>query len=277
MNTIKILLSTFVGIVLFFGCDDNDHSPTITSEAEKAFSEKYPSATHVSWDQEGTYLVAEFQENSQASNAWFNTAGHWFMTETDQTWEQLPEAVKNAFQASEYSQWRIDDVDMLERNEAETVYIIEVEKGGQEFDLYFNNSGVFIQASVDSDDDYLHLLPTLMPDKIKAAVLEMYPNAHFVDIETEHGITEVTIIDGMKSKEIRFNTALEWLETEYDITSKEVPAPVMTTLNAQYPNPYVIDEVECHETPEGKFYHFEIEINDRDSEINIREDGTIRS
>lgn len=276
MKTVKILLSALAGIVLFFGCDDNDHSPTVTPEAEKAFSERYPSAIQVSWDQEGAYLVAEFIENSQSSNAWFNSAGHWFMTETDRNWEQLPEAVKDTFQSSEYSQWRLDDIDMLERNEAETLYVIEVEKGEQELDLYFNSNGVFIQASADSDNDYLHLLPALMPDKIKAAVLEMYPAAHFVDMETEHGITEVTIIDGMRSKEIRFNSSLEWLETEYDITRNDVPAPVMAALNAQYPNPYVIDEVECHETPEGRFYHFEIEINDRDSEINIREDGTIR-
>ena len=42
----------------------------------------------------------------------------------------LPEAVRTAFAATEYAAapWSVDDVDMLEREGVETVYVIEVEK-----------------------------------------------------------------------------------------------------------------------------------------------------
>ena len=275
MNTQKIL-SVLIGICLLWACDDDDHGPGITAEAQKAFSEKYPTATYVSWETKGTYFVAEFKEGSQSSDAWFNATGQWFMTETDLNWAQLPKSIQDAFSSSEYAQWKIEDVDQLERKEAETLYILEIEQGEQELDLYFNPTGVLIQAINHKDDDHQGLLPQPIPDKIKNTVLEMYPNARLVDQETEHGITEVTIIDGTKSKEVKFNSSAEWLETEYDITVAEIPNTVVVTLNAQYPSSYVIDDAECHETPSGKFYHFEIEANGRESEINIREDGTIQ-
>lgn len=45
------------------------------------------------------------------------------MTETDLPYAALPEAVKNAFQNSEYGSWRPDDVDMIEREGMEPVYV----------------------------------------------------------------------------------------------------------------------------------------------------------
>lgn len=275
MKTGKIFLSAFVGIFLFSACDkDDDHSP-ITPETQKAFSNKYPSATNVSWESKNAYLVADFQNATYSSSAWFDHSGRWYMTETDLPWAQLPEAVKNTFNATEYAQWKLDDVDMLERNDAETIYIIEVEKNKQELDLYFSQSGLFIKAIGDQDDEHTGLLPPVTSEKIKAAVLKMYPAAKFVDIDTENGVTEVTIIDGNRSKEIRFDASEKWLETEYDILNNEIPVQVMETLNTRFTAPYIIDDAECHETPNGKYFQFEIEKNNQETDIRIQEDGTI--
>lgn len=60
------------------------------------------------------------------------------MTETDLPHASLPEAVKNAFKNSEYGQWSLDDVDMLVREGMEPVYVLEVEQGPREMDLYYN-------------------------------------------------------------------------------------------------------------------------------------------
>ena len=49
------------------------------------------------------------------------------MTESEITYEMLPEAVKKAFSSSEYANWKIDDIDKLERAGMEIIYVIEVE------------------------------------------------------------------------------------------------------------------------------------------------------
>ena len=70
--------------------------------------------------------MADFYDNNIEKEAWFNTKGEWVMTESDILFENLPKAIQTAFGESEYKDWRVDDVDMLERVEMETMYVIEV-------------------------------------------------------------------------------------------------------------------------------------------------------
>ena len=42
------------------------------------------------------------------------------MTETDVPFSALPQVIKDAFAASAYASWKIDDVDKLERKGIET-------------------------------------------------------------------------------------------------------------------------------------------------------------
>ncbi len=101
------------------------------------------------WEKKTNYLIAEFIDNQLDGKAWFDATGRWYMTETELTHtSQLPEAIQKALANSEYAQWYIDDIDRLERNETETIYVIEVKKKDkQEYDLYYSADGIFGQSS----------------------------------------------------------------------------------------------------------------------------------
>ena len=86
--------------------------------------EKYPNAQRVDWELQRDHYVADFRDNNIEKEAWFNTKGEWVMTESDIPFEDLPQAIQTAFGESEYKDWRVDDVDMLERVEMETMYVI---------------------------------------------------------------------------------------------------------------------------------------------------------
>ena len=94
-----------------------------------AFEALYPGAEQVRWEVKGDYAVANFywsgvRAAGVAANraAWFeNGDGAWSMTETDIRFDQLPEAVKRAFAEGEYADWRVDEVDMLDRDGVEVV------------------------------------------------------------------------------------------------------------------------------------------------------------
>jgi len=135
-------------------CDNNDDdSIAVPAELQNAFSSKYPNAANVKWESKSGYYVADFYDGYETS-AWFTQDGKWQMTETDIPYDALPQAVKTSFEATEYkTSWRIDDVDKLERESVETVYVIEVEKQNQELDLYYSEEGVLIKSVVDTDDD----------------------------------------------------------------------------------------------------------------------------
>ena len=113
------------------------------------------------WEKKNNYLIAEFIDNQLDGKAWFDATGRWYMTETELTHtSQLPEAVQKALANSEYAQWYIDDIDRLERNETETIYVIEVKKDKQEYDLYYSADGILVKVQADlTDDDYENYLP----------------------------------------------------------------------------------------------------------------------
>ena len=148
------------------------------------------------------------------------------MTETDLPYQALPAAVKSAFESSEYAKWKVDDVDMLERPDMEKVYVIEVESGKQEFDLYYSEEGILVKSVADTDNDSENYLPAEIPAAIETFIKKQYPNARLVEIEVEHGMTEVDIIDGNISKEIVFNSSNEWISTSWDVRRNELPETV---------------------------------------------------
>lgn len=92
------------------------------------------------------------------------------MTETDLPYQALPAAVKSAFESSEYAKWKVDDVDMLERPDMEKVYVIEVESGKQEFDLYYSEEGILVKSVADTDNDSENYLPAEIPATIETFI-----------------------------------------------------------------------------------------------------------
>ena len=130
-------------MVLTLAACENEEAPAggtndVSRLAQIALETKYPGASNVRWLTKGDYVVAVFSmpatravsdtENDLA--AWFDNGGVWYMTETDIPFTSLPDAVRQAFNGSEYANapWGMDDVDKLERDGVETIYVIEVEK-----------------------------------------------------------------------------------------------------------------------------------------------------
>lgn len=265
------------GIFILAACHDNkDNGPN--ASVTQAFQAKYPHATQVKWEKKNSYMTADFVLEQHSRTAWFDENGQWYMTETElDHLHQLPEQVQAGFAGSEYAHWTTDDIDQLERLDAETIYVIEVKKEKQEYDLYFSADGILIKAiPADDQDDYKDYLPAEnLPVKITEFIEKYYPGARIVEKETERGITEIELIHDNRNKEVVFDAKGEWINTHYDILRKEVTEVVMQTLlNSAYKD-YLIDDIEKYETPGGIYYLFELEKGNQDIQIKINEEGKI--
>ena len=256
-------LLTIITLWFFTSCQD-DNNITPNSLVTEALQNKYPTAEQIKWDTEKAYITANFQKDQLIHTAWFDHFGQWYMTEIELNQkEKLPEAVRSAFEHSEYKDGRIDDIDLLERLDAENIYVIEVDKDGHEYHLCYSEDGILVKTILDNEkDDYEDYLPTdSTPKEILAFIEENYPEARIVDIEIEQQYIEVEIIHNQKNKDVIFNAQKEWTNTHYDIKQTEIEEIVLESIKqSEYQN-HKIDDIEKYETPSGIYYLIEFDEN----------------
>lgn len=271
----KTRMTIFTSLLLagfaFTSCDDDNDNYTPGEEIVNVLYEKYPNAQRVDWELQRDHYVADFRDNNIEKEAWFNTKGEWVMTESDIPFEDLPQAIQTAFGESEYKDWRVDDVDMLERVEMETMYVIEVEKGKQEFDLFYAEDGILIKAREDLDNNYQ---PNTVPEVLKNFINNKYPQATIVDIEIEKGITEIDILHENKAKELHFNSANEWLYTTWEVKEREIQE-IADNVKAANPG-FHVDDIDYKESADNsKVYIFELEQGDHEKYVTVDMEGNI--
>jgi len=285
------LFSTFalaVAALVAPSCDDND-GIRVDPVIDDAFRALYPGASRVEWEYRGDYYVADFDNNRIDAEAWFDRGGAWCMTETDIRYSALPAAVRAAFEGSEYASWKVDDVDRLEYPDRETVYVIEVERGRDEADLYYTADGVLGKTVPEnpassggstgdtppSNSGGGHTPQGVLP-AVKEFIAGKYPGARIVDVERERNAIEVDIVDGTARRELLFTTAGEWTRTETEIRRADIPAAVMNALAASPYASWNIDDVDHHDTPAGEYYMVELEARgQRDVHLKIDPAGNI--
>lgn len=277
-------------------CKDSDERldqpsmPPVSTKAQEALDARYPGATDITWVAKGEYAVAHFlfagtRTAVTAANhsAWFDNHGSWYMTETDIPFASLPEEVKAAFAASEYATggWQVDEVDQLEREGAELVYVIEVERVVDgvktEANLYYSSDGVLVKTVVDADTDYDYedYIPSKPVTGVDNYLKTHFPNARILEIDYEDGMTEVEILDGRICRKLLFDRTGNWLYTKTERNHSEVPANVMQTLeNSDYAL-YHIDDIDYYQTAEGNFYRFDLESAAGDVKVDITPEGVL--
>ncbi len=277
----------FAAAVLISVACSNEENPRsknqVSETAKEALIAKYPQAADVIWANKNQYVIATFSAPiTRASqriqmDAWFDNGGAWYMTESDITFDMLPAAVKNAFAASTYAKWRVDDVDLIERNGTEVVYVIEAENNNQEVDLYYSPEGILIKEliDVDSDHDYEEYIPAHPATPIQTYLQTNYPQARILEIDKEGSYTEVEILDGRVKRELLFNASNAWLRTKTEMQPSAVPTAVSQALAASEYADYRIDDVDHYKTPDAEFYRYELKSSNGDLKIDITPAGVV--
>ena len=156
-------LFLFCSVVMLSACDHDDDLPSskVPETVKSAFEAKFPAVVKAEWEKKSGYYVAEFRDNGLDMEAWYDSDAIWCMTETDLHTDlnELPGLVKNAFETSEYMDWRVDDIDKYERPSG-VFYLIEVEKSGQQDrDLFYDEDGTLLKDVVDKENN--NVLPNI--------------------------------------------------------------------------------------------------------------------
>lgn len=295
---ISILSVCLMGLLTACSDDDkkgSDIPPGTVDVPENIlsqFNSDFPDAQNVDWEREGDYYTADFSTDQSASNtAWYGNDGHWGMTKYEIPFDRLPAAVAEAFAATEYgqsgSEWRVErEVDVLERPDGtETLYIIELESGETEVDLYFTADGVLVKEIMDAapDKNYGEYLPQSPDSNLQSWLTQRFPGYRLVDLDTDDGGLEVEFIYERRKYEAFFTRAGEWLyyKTDLSYQSEDIPAVVKATVEASeaMQQGAWVDEVEMYvmnvSGAETLYFCFELENRfGDDRKMYVRADGT---
>lgn len=274
-------MKTFYRLGVFFfisflltNCAKNDGTaPDMNHLAQQSFNAMFPKAASVSWTEKAEHHVVQFKTSDEAKEAWFDKAGKWQLTETKLSKMKLPAAVLEAFESSEYSSWRIDDIDYVERKDREVIIVIEVEKSNVEVDLYYLSEGTLFKTIIDNDDeDYL---PNNLPKEVLDFLASTYPAHKIVDSEFDDGRLEVEIYHDKLKREVLFSADNNWIRTTTELSIKAVPQSILNVLKSSKYSSYTIDDVDHIVTPKEEFYIFELEFINSEIDVRIYLDGTI--
>lgn len=277
MNTkFLILLFCIASCLSWISCDDDSDEHYLPNQTiTKALTEKYPEALRISWENKHGYEVADFYLGNEEKEAWFDLQGNWVLTETELSFSAVPNIIKKQLAEGPYAQWKIkDDVDKIERPQTTTLYIIEVEKGKQEIDLHYTESGILVKEVPDNNPDAPYL-PSLIPDALKNQLAALYPDALFLEYDVDKDEVEVDILDRNIHKEVVFTSAYDWLYTEWEIHIADIPTTLLQVFQASAYADYAIDEVHLYEKPTGVFYQFELEKGEQEINITFTEEGIL--
>jgi hypothetical protein len=131
----------FVVMALIYGYATGFAQSKTPDAVTKAFKAKFPTATAVNWDKEGANeYEASFMLKEEKYSASFDKTGDWLETESPFKWEQLPDKVQNAFDAS-HKGATIKMVAKIESAKGGIKYEIEVKQGAKTLELFYYENG----------------------------------------------------------------------------------------------------------------------------------------
>ncbi|MGM9845313.1 MAG: PepSY-like domain-containing protein [Muribaculaceae bacterium] len=318
INTLISLGLSLTCIVSATSCSDSNPiesaSPEEVSEVPAAiiedFRAAYPEATSVSWtvDEEYatvTFVATDAQSKKVSQRAWYDMKyfGH-RMTSTAIDYEALPDAVKEAFTASDYGAWELSgDIEQLTRytpGVVQDIYLIrargtlEAATSEYEASLYYTADGVLVKLdlkeiksasdSSDKDNDDNNdgrgaksWIVCDVPDYVAEYVNSNYPGAYYLYVNAEATSTTAKIFIDHKVVTLLFDASGAWANTRFTIKANELPEAVLTALNAStYAGCKISSAEQCSSPEIDTYYLLTIKTRKGDKvELTITADGII--
>ena len=144
MKSIRFFLP--IALLLFMGVESFSQVTSIPQAAKDNFAQQYPGAQNVKWDNDVVNVNVRFNLNSEKMNAEYNNKGIWKNTYQDFAYDRLPDAVRDGFKKSKYSERTVNEVKKVYYPGNVEQYRIKAEKSGVEKKyLFFNTEGRLVR------------------------------------------------------------------------------------------------------------------------------------
>jgi Putative beta-lactamase-inhibitor-like, PepSY-like len=121
----------------------------IPADVTEAFKTKYPDTKNAEWKDKLTSFAVSFEMEDDKYTAKFNNKGEWIQTEKEITEEALPADVKNGYDKSKYTAWKVKSVACIENKDNTVHYRLLVRKNDIEKKyLLFDKDGKLLRDAI---------------------------------------------------------------------------------------------------------------------------------
>jgi hypothetical protein len=270
--------------MIFFSACSQKNPP---ENVKKEFSQKFADAKSVKWDsEEANEWEAEFKINGTEMSACFDNTGKWLETEAEVKAKDLPSAVTNTLK-NEFSGYKIGESSTIENPEKKGFEIALKNKETELTVIIGSDGTVLKKASSDESkeeavneekktnenesDEAGEGNELKTPEKLIAVFNQRFPGASDVEWGSESANEwEAEFNMGGKKMSACFDTLSAWIDTETEISEKELPAAVLNTLNDEFAG-YKKGLIEIYESPEIK--GFELGLGKGETSVEVIFDG----
>lgn len=121
-------------------------------------------------------------------------------------------------------------------------------------------------SACNDDNDYEKALSHPDFKELSGLVKEMFPQATILDIDKDKGMTEVSIWDEQREKDVYFDEQKQWIRTSWDVRTSELPQEVKQAVTVTHPG-FGIDDAEYVHALTGNWYELDLENNSTDQEL----------
>lgn len=283
----KLLSLLGIALIAFFAAscssDDDKNTINVPNAILTAFNNEYPTVVSPNWEFEDPYYVAEFKNNGNETEVWYNTAGTMLLTVEDLQSTQLPQAIIANITSSKYNGWTYDDVNLIQRDGFSSIYRVELDDPASEGEvtLYYTASGALIKEVPEIDNTPLK--PVTIPQKIMDQLNQNFPSSTYsildFDIDSTTKNYEVDLFGGNRAIEVVFDPQQNLLYWEWETSLKDVAPVVQEAFLAAGYTLAQIDDIYFRVTPNADprenvtTYVFELEVNGKDVVVIFNENG----
>ena len=115
----------------------------IGSDYQSFIESTYPGARILERDYDDGYLEIEIWHDGREKKVYFDGSENWVFTKCDYRYGELPEAVKAAISGSQFAQYHVDDVEMIE-SQSGTWFTLELERGDRDVTVRIDANGTIL-------------------------------------------------------------------------------------------------------------------------------------
>ena len=266
-------------MIFFTACGQKN----IPENIKKEFSQKFADARSVKWDSEkSNEWEAEFKINGKEMTACFDNTGKWLETEAEVTSKELPSAVTETLK-NEFPGYKVRESSTIENPEMKG-FEIGLKNKGAEMTVIIGADGIVLKKESSDENKEESVKETKKknenesneageekelkaPEKIITVFNGKFPGATRVEWGSETANEwEAEFTLGGRQMSACFDTLAVWVDTETKISEKELPAAVVSALNAEFAG-YWKGLIEIYESPETR--GFELGLKNGETSVEV--------